>query len=158
MSSRQSSPHPPVLAGFTKKKKKKLILCDDKLGSAFTVHTVPTKLAACQGQAVSQHDHNKHEPCVPLLGGTASSARVLGGTSILNSSTQGDQHPRELPQQPAAVCRQPEELVPGPKKGGMGMGTGLLTKNQKAATGQMKCPPTPGKRGSGGKKVKTGKK
>lgn len=73
---------PPVLAGFTKKKKK-LILCDDKLGSAFTVHTVPTKLAACQGQAVSQHDHNKHEPCAP----------VLEGNSILNPSPGGDQHP-----------------------------------------------------------------
>lgn len=42
---RPPSPHPYQI----RKKKKKLIVYDDKLGSALTVHTVPTRLA--RGQA-----------------------------------------------------------------------------------------------------------
>lgn len=38
------SPHPYQM----RKKKKKLIVYDDKLGSALTVHTVPTRLAPSQ--------------------------------------------------------------------------------------------------------------
>lgn len=57
-------PH-PTLARL----EKKLILRDDKLGSACTVHTVPTRLAAGQGRAASQSDSNKHKPRTPELRG-----------------------------------------------------------------------------------------